>query len=41
MFEDLSNALAPWAGYTLLGSALITIIVVLAMSLYSSNLGLH
>ena len=41
MFEDLSNALAPWAGYTLLGSALLTIIVVLAMSLYSSNLGLH
>ncbi len=41
MFEDLSNALAPWAGYTLIASALITIIVVLAMSLYSSNLGLH
>lgn len=41
MFEDLSNALAPWAGYTLLGSSLITMIVVLAMSLYSSNLGLH
>jgi purine-cytosine permease-like protein len=41
MFEDLSNALAPWAGYTLLGSALLTMIVVLAMSLYSSNLGLH
>ena len=41
MFEDLSNALVPWAGYTLIGSALITIIVVLAMSLYSSNLGLH
>ena len=41
MFEDLSNALAPWAGYTLITSALITLIVVLAMSLYSSNLGLH
>jgi purine-cytosine permease-like protein len=41
MFEDLANALAPWAGYTLIASALITIIVVLAMSLYSSNLGLH
>ena len=41
MFEDLSNALAPWAGYTLIGSSLITILVVVAMSLYSSNLGLH
>lgn len=41
LFEDLSNALAPWAGYTLIASASITIIVVLAMSLYSSNLGLH
>lgn len=41
MFEDLSAALAPWAGFTLISSALLTIVVVLAMSLYSSNLSLH
>lgn len=41
MLQEFSALLAPWLGYTLAGSAAVTIIVVLAMSLYSSNLSLH
>ena len=41
MLQEFSALLTPWLGYTLAGSAAVTIIVVLAMSLYSSNLSLH
>jgi purine-cytosine permease-like protein len=41
MLQKFSELLVPWLGFTLAGSAVVTFIVVLAMSLYSSNLGLH
>jgi hypothetical protein len=41
MLQKFSELLVPWLGFTLAGSAVVTLIVVLAMSLYSSNLSLH
>ncbi len=41
MLQQFSELLTPWLGYVLAGSAALTIIVVLAMSFYSSNLSLH
>lgn len=41
MLQKFSELLAPWLGFTLAGSMVVTVVVVLAMSLYSSNLSLH
>ncbi|MFM6971352.1 MAG: purine-cytosine permease family protein [Rhodoluna sp.] len=41
IIPDIANWAAPWLGYVLLGSAAVTFIVILAMSLYASNLSLH
>ena len=41
LIGDIAAILAPWLAYALLGSAAISGIVILAMSLYSSNLSLH
>lgn len=41
MLQEFSALLAPWLGFTLAASVALTVIVVLAMSLYSSNLSLH
>lgn len=41
LIGDIAAIVAPWLGYLLLGSAAISGIVILAMSLYSSNLSLH
>lgn len=40
-FEAILNPQAPWFGYLLIGSGALSLVVVLAMSMYSSNLGLH
>jgi purine-cytosine permease-like protein len=40
-FQDFSTIYEPMLGYLALGSALVSSIVVLAMSLYSTNLSLH
>lgn len=41
LLGDFESLLTPWLGYVLLGSAVVSTIVILAMSLYSSNLSLH
>ena len=41
LFVDFSTILSPWLGYLLIGSGALSVVVVLAMSMYSSNLGLH
>lgn len=41
MLQEFSGLLTPWLGFTLAGSLAVTAVVVLAMSLYSSNLSLH
>ena len=41
LIGDIAAIVAPWLAYALLGSAAISGIVILAMSLYSSNLSLH
>ena len=41
LIGDIAAIVAPWLGYLLLGSASVSGIVILAMSLYSSNLSLH
>lgn len=41
LIGDIAARVSPWLGYAILGSAAISGIVILAMSLYSSNLSLH
>jgi purine-cytosine permease-like protein len=41
VLSTFGQLLAPWLGYVLLASAILTVIVSIAMSLYSSNLSLH
>lgn len=41
VLSTFGQLLAPWLGYVLLASAIITLIISIAMSLYSSNLSLH
>ena len=41
LLGDLASVVLPWVGWALISSAAISGIVVLAMSLYSSNLSLH
>jgi len=41
LFGDFSNVVDAWLGYFLLASGTLSAIVILAMSMYSSNLGLH
>ena len=41
LIGDIAAIVAPWLGYLLLASAAVSGIVILAMSLYSSNLSLH
>ena len=41
LIADLGSFVAPWLGYLMAASAMVSIVVVLAMSLYSSNLSLH
>ena len=41
LIGDFTSLVSPWLGYALLVSAAISGIVILAMSLYSSNLSLH
>lgn len=41
LIGDIAAIVTPWLAYALLGSAAISGIVILAMSLYSSNLSLH
>lgn len=41
MLQEFSELLAPWLGYLLVASGCVSVLVVLAMSLYSSNLSLH
>lgn len=41
MLETFSAVITPWLGFVLVGSAAISLVVILAMSLYSSNLSLH
>ena len=41
LIGDIAAIVAPWLGYALLVSAAVSGIVILAMSLYSSNLSLH
>ena len=41
LFSDFSALIDPWLGYLLIASGVLSAIVILAMSLYSSNLGLH
>lgn len=41
LIGDVAAIVSPWLAYALLGSAAISGIVILAMSLYSSNLSLH
>ena len=41
LLQQFSGLLTPWLGYLLAGSGVISAVVILAMSLYSSNLSLH
>jgi len=41
LFGDFGAVVDPWLGYVLLASGALSAIVILAMSMYSSNLGLH
>jgi purine-cytosine permease-like protein len=41
LIGDIASIVSPWLAFALLGSAAISGIVILAMSLYSSNLSLH
>jgi len=41
VLSTFGQLLAPWLGYVLLGSGILTVIISIAMSLYSSNLSLH
>lgn len=41
VISTFAALLAPWLGYVLLGSAVLTVIVSIAMALYSANLSLH
>jgi NCS1 family nucleobase:cation symporter-1 len=41
LFGDFANVVDPWLGYVLIASGTLSAIVILAMSMYSSNLGLH
>lgn len=41
LLSDFANLVEPWLGYVLLASGALSAIVILAMSMYSSNLGLH
>jgi purine-cytosine permease-like protein len=41
LFGDFVSVIDPWLGYVLIASGALSAIVILAMSMYSSNLGLH
>jgi purine-cytosine permease-like protein len=41
LLQEFSNLLTPWLGQLLVASLALSIVVVLAMNLYSSNLSLH
>ena len=41
LFGDFVTVVDPWLGYVLIASGALSAIVILAMSMYSSNLGLH
>lgn len=41
LISTYAALLAPWLGYLLIGSAVLSVVVALAMALYSSNLSLH
>jgi purine-cytosine permease-like protein len=41
LLQEFSNLLSPWLGQILVASLVTSIVVVLAMNLYSSNLSLH
>jgi purine-cytosine permease-like protein len=41
LFNDFVSVIDPWLGYVLIASGVLSAIVILAMSMYSSNLGMH
>jgi purine-cytosine permease-like protein len=41
LFGDFVSVVDPWLGYVLIASGVLSGIVILSMSMYSSNLGLH
>ncbi|MFM1983975.1 MAG: hypothetical protein RL723_410 [Actinomycetota bacterium] len=41
LLQEFSNLLTPWLGQILVASLVVSVVVVLAMNLYSSNLSLH